>query len=178
VINVAIEAKKDSSTVTRDGQRIARLIHGVVLQPAITHIDERGTMCEVNQNDWSVNQSPLVAVSLYTIRPGVAKGWVVHREQDDRNFLVRGRVKWVLYDDRADSPTYQLLSELYVSDYSRALVIIPRGIFHAVQNVGEVEAIILDMPSVPYNHANPDKFRLPLKNDLIPYQFEGVDHGW
>jgi dTDP-4-dehydrorhamnose 3,5-epimerase len=57
-------------------------------------------------------------------------------------------------------------------------VIIPRGIFHAVQNVGEVEAIILDMPSVPYNHANPDKFRLPLKNDLIPYQFEGVDHGW
>ena len=172
------ETKKDASTVTPQGVRKAPLIHGVVIRPAVTHVDERGTICEINQNSWSLNETPLVAVSLYTIRPGVAKGWVVHREQDDRNFLVRGRVKWVLYDDRPQSPTYHLLSEVHVSDYNRALLIIPRGVFHAVQNVGAEEAVIVDMPSVPFNHDNPDKYRLPLQNDFIPYHFEGVTLGW
>src|SRR5689334_11371290 len=126
-----IKTQKDMSTVTADGLRKSPMIHGVVVRPAVTHIDQRGTMCEIDRAEWAVHQSPVVAVTLYTIRPGVAKGWVVHREQDDRNFLVRGRVKWVLYDDRPDSPTYHLLSEVYLSDYNRALLVIPRGVFHA-----------------------------------------------
>ena len=65
-----------------------------------------------------------------------------------------------------------------MSEYNRQLVVIPRGVFHAVQNVGDVEAIIVDMPSVRYNHENPDKYRLPLNNDLIPYRFTGEATGW
>ena len=172
------QAKKDESTVTEKGARKAGLIEGVVSRPALTHVDERGTMCEVYDPAWGAVDFPLVTVSLYTIRPGMTKGWVVHREQDDRNFLTRGRVKWVLYDDRPNSPTYRQISELHVSEYNRQLVVIPRGVFHAVQNVGDVEAIIVDMPSVRYNHENPDKYRLPLNNDLIPYRFTGEATGW
>ena len=29
----------------------------------------------------------------------------------------------------------------------------------------------------PYDHANPDKYRLPLDTDQIPYRFEDVS-GW
>jgi dTDP-4-dehydrorhamnose 3,5-epimerase len=175
---VRIEGKKDESTVTPKGQRKGAMIDGVVMRPAVTHIDERGTMCELYDPTWAVHPDPLVLVSLYTILPGVAKGWVVHRGQDDRNFLVRGRVRWVLYDDRPESPTYRLVSEVYVSEYTRKLLVIPRGVFHAVQNVGEVEAMIVDMPNVRYNHGDPDKFRLPLHNDVIPFRFEQNVNGW
>ena len=174
-----IQARKDASTVNEQGVRKGIVIQGVVARPAVSHIDDRGTMCEVYDPAWGATDFPLVTVSLYTIRPGVAKGWVVHRRQDDRNFLAQGRVKWVLYDDRPESPTYREIQELYVGEYSRQLVVIPRGVFHAVQNVGEVEAIIVDMPSVRYNHEDPDKYRLPLVNDVIPYRFaSGNVSGW
>ena len=135
-------------------------------------------MCEVNHADWDINAVPIVCVSMYSIRLGMAKGWVVHRRQDDRNFLARGRVKWVLYDDREDSPTYKQVTEVYLSEFNRGLMIIPRGVFHAVQNIGDDEAVIIDMPSVPYDHHNPDKYRLPLHNDIIPYRFEEGVKGW
>jgi dTDP-4-dehydrorhamnose 3,5-epimerase len=177
-MTIAPRAKKDASTVNPDGTRKASPIDGVIFRPAITHVDFRGQMCEVNRAEWDVNGSPIVWVSMYSVRPGLAKGWVVHRRQDDRNFLVRGRVKWVLYDDRDDSPTYKQVAEVHVSEFNRGLMIIPHGVFHAVQNIGEEEAIILDMPSVPYEHDSPDKYRLPLHNDIIPYRFEEGVRGW
>jgi dTDP-4-dehydrorhamnose 3,5-epimerase len=56
-------------------------------------------------------------------------------------------------------------------------MLIPPGVYHAVQNVGEHDAIFVNMPSAPYNHADPDKYRLPIGNDYIPYQFNAKP-GW
>ena len=42
--------------------------------------------------------------------------------------------------------------------------------WHAVQNVGHEEAAFINMPSQPYRHDDPDKYRLPLENDVIPYR--------
>jgi dTDP-4-dehydrorhamnose 3,5-epimerase len=173
-----LAARQDASTVRHDGTRKTASIHGVTFRPAVTHVDLRGEMCEINSESWEANPFPISWVSMYSIRPGMAKGWVVHRRQDDRNFLARGRVKWVLYDDRADSPTYQRLAEVFLSEYNRGLLIVPHGVFHAVQNIGDEEALIIDMPSVPYDHENPDKYRLPLVNDIIPYRFEEGIRGW
>lgn len=49
--------------------------------------------------------------------------------------------------------------------------------YHAIQNIGRDEAFFVNMPTEPYNHEDPDKYRLPLKNDLIPFAFED-DAGW
>jgi dTDP-4-dehydrorhamnose 3,5-epimerase len=37
--------------------------------------------------------------------------------------------------------------------------------------------MLINMPSQAYNHANPDKYRLPINNDYIPYKFE-TNPGW
>jgi len=173
-----IPAQQDQSTVTSEGSRKGRRIDGVRFRPAVTHVDERGQMCEINSDAWEFNRFLTPWVSMYSITPGMAKGWVVHREQDDRNFLAAGRVKWVLYDARVDSPTYQNLQEVVVTQFNRGLLIVPHGVFHAVQNIGADEAVIIDLPSVPYNHENPDKYRLPLNNDIIPYRFGNDVRGW
>ena len=139
--------------------------------------DERGEICEVYRPSWGVNPDPLVYVYAITIRPGRIKGWVQHRQQEDRIFLLRGTIRFGLFDDRASSPTHRLLNLFTVSERNRGLVIIPRGVYHALQNIGETEAMFVNMPTRPYDHADPDKFRLPIKNDLIPFAFEDPP-GW
>jgi len=32
--------------------------------------------------------------------------------------------------------------------------------------------MMVNMPTRQYNHENPDKYRLPLDTDLIPYDFK------
>jgi len=165
-------AAKDVQTVSPDGRPITPLIHGVVIRPAVTLADERGTLCEIYNPAWEVHAAPLVYVYQFTIRPGKVKGWHVHHLHDDRIFLSQGSVKVVLYDDRPDSPTYRMVNEIYRTEQQRTLMTIPAFVFHAHQNVGITDALFISMPTRPYNHADPDVYRLPVNNGKIPYRFE------
>jgi dTDP-4-dehydrorhamnose 3,5-epimerase len=162
---------KDRQTVTSEGEPVARQIEGVVIRRSAPIEDERGEMVEVYRPAWGLHPDPLVYVYQVSLRPRVIKGWVVHQHQDDRLFISRGVIRWALYDNRLESPTHQLLNLFTFSERNRALLIIPRGVFHAAQNVGDTEAVFINMPTQPYDHADPDKYRLPIKNDLIPFDF-------
>lgn len=162
---------KDTQTVTPQGELTQKLLAGVVMRKAVTISDSRGTVCEIYDERWNVSDKPIVFVYQVSIRPKQIKGWVVHRTYDDRSFVSQGTIKFVLYDDRPDSPTYQRLNVLYLSEYERGYISIPAGVFHALENVGDTDAMFINMPTKGYNHANPDKYRLPLENDLIPYSF-------
>jgi dTDP-4-dehydrorhamnose 3,5-epimerase len=50
-------------------------------------------------------------------------------------------------------------------------------VFHAHQNVGTTDALLVSMPTRAYNHDDPDVFRLPVNTDHIPYRF-GERIGW
>ena len=164
--------KKDSQSVTPEGTPVKPLIHGVRIRPATTHPDDRGYLCEVYNPAWGLHEAPLVYVYSAMIRPNKIKGWVVHRLQDDRLFVISGTIRFVLYDDRPESPTYKMVSEIFISQDNRSIVVVPQGVFHALQNVGSTDAVFINMPTRPYDHANPDKHRLPINNDLIPYRFQ------
>jgi dTDP-4-dehydrorhamnose 3,5-epimerase len=97
---------------------------------------------------------------------------VLHKLQDDRLFFVSGVVRVALFDDRPDSPTYRMLNVFVMSDRNRGLAIIPKGVFHALKNIGTENACFINLPTRPYNHVDPDKYRLPVKNQLIPFAFE------
>jgi dTDP-4-dehydrorhamnose 3,5-epimerase len=93
-----LDARKDPQTVTADGQRVERLIEGVVVRNAVTHEDDRGELSEIFNPAWGVTSDPLVYVYQAMIRPGKLKGWVYHEHQEDRIFLSCGFLKWVLCD--------------------------------------------------------------------------------
>lgn len=164
-------ARRDTQTVSADGSRLQELLEGVRVRPAVTQIDHRGSVCEIYNPAWGFTEEPLVYVYQTTIRPGQVKGWVLHLEQDDRLFFSFGDVKVVLYDGRVDSPTFEQLNVLYFGESSRGLLRIPRGVYHAIQNVGERDAVFVNCPTNPYRHEEPDKYRLPLDDDRIPYRF-------
>jgi dTDP-4-dehydrorhamnose 3,5-epimerase len=163
-------ATKDVATVTADGEPIRDRIAGVEIRRPPTHADERGTLCEIYDARWGFTDDPLVYVYHVTIRPGQVKGWVVHEKQNDRLFAYQGTLKIVLYDARTESPSFGALAVLHLGSHDRALVSIPAGVYHAVQNVGDGEAAFVNLPSAPYDHDDPDKHRLPLDNDVIPYR--------
>ena len=162
-------AVRDAQTVTRDGRRLDRFIDGVLLRAATTHSDERGTLTEIFDPAWDFTDEPLVYVYESTIHPGQKKGWIVHLEQDDRLFFSRGSAKIVLYDARPGSPTHGLVQEVFLGAVNRGLLRIPKGVFHAVVNVGPDEVRFVNLPTQPYRHDAPDKVRLPADSDAIPY---------
>lgn len=151
---------KDKQTTTPDGQLVINWIDGVKIRYATTIPDERGTVCEVYNPAWDFDDAPIVFIYQFTVRPHKIKGWGVHREHEDRYFVSLGSLKVVLYDGREESPTFGLINEIVLSDQNRALLRIPRGVYHADQNVGETDALVINMPTIPYDHTNPDKYRL------------------
>ena len=171
------ETLQDTQTVTPDGKPLFQLIDGVRERRAVTHMDERGTVCEMYDPAWGFDEAPLVYIYQATLLPGYAKGWVLHYEQDDRLFFATGRIRVVLFDGRSDSPTFGRLNQFETAELNRCVLRIPAGVYHAVHNIGTTEAFFYNMPTKPYRHENPDKFRLPLNNDLIPYTFHNV-RGW
>ena len=162
----------DTPTVDAAGEPLAPLPAGVTFHDLTTHSDERGTVCEIFDPRWKWSPGPLVFVYMFTIRPGRVKGWGMHREHEDRYFILAGELELVLYDERADSPTRGLVARVVLSEYRRRLMNIPPGIWHANHNIGTKDVVVVNCPTTPYDHANPDKYRLPLDTDRIPYRFE------
>src|SRR4051794_31633531 len=165
----------EPQTVRPDGTAVREMIAGVRIRPAVTHEDERGSLCEIFSTAWGFDDEPVVHVYQSTIRPHIVKGWAVHREHTDRYFFSGGTVKVVLYDDRPDSPTHAPLNVLYFSAYTRSLLVTPAGVYHAIENVGEGDATVINLPTTVYRYDAPDKFTLPLDTDRIPYRFSA--HG-
>jgi dTDP-4-dehydrorhamnose 3,5-epimerase len=127
----------DRQTVTPDGERIDPLPEGVTLRDAVTHVDERGSVCEIFDPRWGWHPDPLVFVYTFTIRPGWAKGWGVHRRHEDRYFLLAGEMEVVFYDERDDSPTTGFLAKIVLSEHRRRLMNIPAGVWHTDRNLGD-----------------------------------------
>ena len=176
-MNTLVQPIKDQQTVTAEGKSVRKQIADLVIDRRLSLEDERGEVVEVYRPAWNLNPDPLVYVYQALVRPGAVKGWIVHEKQEDRIFISQGVMRWVFFDNRPESPTYQLLNDFTFSDRSRALIVIPRGVFHAVKNIGQQDATFINMPTRPYNHEDPDKYRLPLKNDLIPFDFNDGP-GW
>lgn len=94
-------------------------------------------------------------------------GW---RLQNHRLFAYEGVLRIVLYDARTDSASFGRLNVFHLGEHDRALLGIPAGVYHAVQNVGDHEGAFINLPSQPYLHEDPDKYRVPLENDVIPHR--------
>jgi dTDP-4-dehydrorhamnose 3,5-epimerase len=172
-----IHPTKDEATVNSAGEPFAPLPEGVTFRHAPTHIDDRGSVCEVFDPRWQWHPDPLVFVYMFTLRPGKIKGWGLHKLHEDRYFVLVGEMQVMMYDVRPDSSTRNTISTVVLSEYDRRLMNIPAGIWYANRNIGNKDAVIVNFPTQPYNHADPDKYRLPLDTDQIPYKLEN-NLGW
>ena len=168
---------QDKQTVTPDGESIQQVPFGVTFHDVITQVDDRGEICENFDPRWGWHKDPLVFVYSFTIRPGLIKGWGLHKKHEDRYFIMYGDMEVVLYDVRDDSPTKGMVCKIVLSERRRRLMNIPAGVWHADHNIGTKDVLVINFPTIQYDHTSPDKYRLPLDTDQIPYKFENP-RGW
>ena len=164
-------AQRDRAMVRPDGSPLRRVTHGVVIRRLTTHVDDRGSLTELFDPRWGVHPDPMVFCYSFSIRPGVAKGWNLHRDHEDRYCLLFGEMALVLYDPRPDSPTCGEVCRIVLHERDRCLVTVPRDVWHADHNIGGRDVVVVNFPTIQYDHASPDKYRLPIDSDLIPYRF-------
>ncbi|WP_370462711.1 hypothetical protein [Ruegeria sp. PrR005] len=170
-------AQRDLATVTEKGASLASVPQGSREHRTVTHVDDRGTVTELFDTRWNWHPDPVCFAYTYTIRQGRAKGWGLHKLHEDRYFLLDGRMEIVCYDVRPDSPTCGQISKIVLSPENPRIVNIPAFVWHVNINIGSGDVRVINFPTQPYDHTNPDKYRLPLDTDLIPYRLDPLI-GW
>ena len=165
------EAAKDKATVKSNGSSLSRPTHGVVVYKLKTHFDFRGSVTELFDPRWNFHPDPVVFSYVFTIKPNVVKGWSLHKRHEDRYALIKGTMELVLFDPRPDSPTCGEVYRIVLSEKDPCIINVPVNVWHADFNIGDNEAIVVNYPTIQYDHSSPDKWRLPINTPLIPYTF-------
>ncbi|HEX5526642.1 MAG TPA: hypothetical protein VFX44_05525 [Solirubrobacterales bacterium] len=107
---VSPEGVRDTPPVDADG-RPSGQIEGVVHTRAVVHGDHRGSLMETVNFDHPFWEEPAVYAYTIPVAPGRIKGWGMHRHQADRYATLSGRLRVILYDGHADSPTFPRFAE-------------------------------------------------------------------
>ncbi|WP_082523757.1 dTDP-4-dehydrorhamnose 3,5-epimerase family protein [Ensifer sp. Root31] len=170
-------AAQDQRTVDDERRSTTPLLDGMSFYDSIRHDDDRGSVTEMYDPRWGWHPDPLVFSYVFTIRPGMVKGWGLHKQHEDRYFVLSGELELVLYDPRPESSTYCKICKVYLSGSRPRLVNVPKFVWHADRNIGTSDVVVVNFPTIQYDHSRPDKYRLPIDTDLIPYSFEGAK-GW
>jgi dTDP-4-dehydrorhamnose 3,5-epimerase len=153
---------------------VKQWIDGVKVKHLRVIPDERGRLMEIlrRDDDLFLNFGQAYVTTAY---PGVVKGWHYHKKQADNMTVVRGMMKLVLYDSREHSPTYKLINEIFFGEHQPLLVQIPPFVFHGFKTISEYEALVINIPTEPYQYDNPDEFRVSPHDNTIPYDWGRKD---
>jgi dTDP-4-dehydrorhamnose 3,5-epimerase len=151
-----------------------KLIDGVAAKKLKIIPDERGRLTEILRTD-DPEFKKFGQVYYTTAYPGVVKAWHYHKIQTDYFFCIKGMTKLVIYDSRKDSPTSGLINEFIIGEHNPTLVVIPPMVYHGFKAIGETESLMINIPTEPYNHADPDEYRLDAHTKEIPYDWARKD---
>ena len=123
-------------------------IEGVIVRPLSRHTDSRGWLTELFRDDELPEGFRPAMGYLSTTRPGVARGPHEHREQADCFCFLSGAFRLTLWENRPGQSSFKEV--LLVGEDNPLFVIIPPGVVHAYENVGETDAFVLNFPDRLY----------------------------
>jgi len=107
------------------------LIDGVKIIKLTTHKDDRGFFREIFRFNEQFCDIPVGQLSHSLVNEGVIKAWHGHVYQSQWNYVVSGKIKAVLYDNRKDSATYKEIMEFAAGDGAEPIAyFFPHGVMH------------------------------------------------
>ena len=126
-------------------------IKGVVIRDLRKFSDSRGWLAELfREDELDAEFYPVMAYTSST-DPGVTRGPHEHADQADLFcFIGPSNFKLRLWDNRAESGTYDNVITLVVGEDNPKSVLIPKGVVHAYRNVGLAPGIVFNCPNRLY----------------------------
>lgn len=137
------------------------MIDGVEVRELKRISDNRGFLIELFRQSWfgAVKQ-----VYCTTLKVGVIKdqtSFHMHNLQKDYMTCLVGKAKLVMVDIRMDSPTRNEIMEVEMGEGSYKIVSIPPKVLHALQNIGDSEAFVINC--IDREYSGDDEIRVPNK---------------
>ena len=145
-------------------------IHDVVVKRLVTHSDDRGYFREVLREDDHLLHH-FGQTSFTKTYPGVIKAFHWHLDQDDVWYVADGMARVVLYDRRPDSPTRGVTQVVYAGEDNPVIVLIPSGIAHGYQVLGNKPVLLFYHVTKAYDSKNPDEQRIPFDDPGIGFDW-------
>jgi dTDP-4-dehydrorhamnose 3,5-epimerase len=132
--------------VFRDGP-----IEGIIWKPLTIWKDKRGWLCELFRHDELPEEFHPVMCYISMTEAGIARGPHEHVDQADYFcFIGPSNFKVYLWDNRPSSPTFGNKEVKVVGETSPFALVVPAGVVHAYQNVGQVQGIVFNAPNRLY----------------------------
>lgn len=126
-------------------------INGVVVCKLTRAKDSRGWLAELfRRDDLDEEFFPAMAYISAT-NPGVTRGPHEHLDQADLFcFIGPSNFKLRMWDNREGSETFGCVTTIVVGQDNPSSVLVPAGVVHAYQNVGDDEGIVINCPNRLY----------------------------
>jgi dTDP-4-dehydrorhamnose 3,5-epimerase len=149
------------------------MIQGVQINTRRIIPDDRGKIMHIMKlSDEQFNTFGEVYCS--TVYPGVVKGWHMHKKMTLNYVVLKGNIKFVLYDDRTDSSTYKQIQEIIIGENQYVMVTVPPFVWNGFKGIGTEEAFVINFTDMP--HDSEEIVRMdPHNNDIIEYDWSLKD---
>jgi dTDP-4-dehydrorhamnose 3,5-epimerase len=141
------------------------MIDGARVIELTTHEDDRGYLVEVARHAGDPEPHGVVHQfgQVYLVgnpARGSIRAFHKHAELWDWFFISHGSAKFVLKDDRPDSPTYGAMMTIVASARKPRLIVVPPGVYHGWMSL-EDDTQMVSTASHTYNREKPDEVRIP-----------------
>ena len=145
------------------------MIKGVTITPLKQIIDERGKVMHMLRCDEEIFQK-FGEIYFSCVHPGVIKGWHIHKRMTLNYAVPYGKIEFVLYDDRLNSPTKGELQKFLLSPDNYMLVTVPPMVWNGFKGLGNEMTIVANCATIPHD---PEEIeRIDPFDSSIPYNWE------
>lgn len=146
-------------------------IDGVNLVPLKQFSDERGKIMHMLKAT-DPHFKSFAEIHFSVAYPGVVKGWHRRPSTSSNVVIVHGKVKWVLFDQRENSPTKGELMEIFLGEDNYLLLQIPSDVTSGYKTIGLEKSIVANCTDEV--HVNENKINIDPFNNDIPYKWDLV----
>ena len=145
-------------------------ILGVVIQPLKQMVDERGAVLHMLRCD-----SPLFTrfgeIYFSLVLPGVVKAWKRHQRMTQHFSVPMGKIRLVLYDDRAGGASRGRLEEHTLGRPDHyALIRIPPLVWYGFQGMADQPCLVANCTDLIHDPAEVEN--LPASSPIFPYSWK------
>lgn len=144
------------------------MIEGVILTPLVQTSDDRGKVMRMLRCD-EPHFKKFGEIYFSCVYPGVTKGWHLHKQMTLNYAVPHGQIKFVLFDDRPESPTKGQVEEFFLGPDNYNLVTVPPRIWNGFKGIGNEMAVVANCTTIP--HDPKEITRKQLSDPSIPYNW-------
>jgi dTDP-4-dehydrorhamnose 3,5-epimerase len=157
----------NNMSTNKQGKEI--VIDGVKVFPLKQICDDRGKICHMmKRTDAFFEEFGEIYFSF--IYPGIIKAWHLHDKMALNYCVPVGMIKLVLYDDRPNSTTKGIFSELFIGESNYCIVHIPPRVWNGFKCLGNTTAMVANCATLPHD---PDEIkRMDVDKAYFTYSWE------